>query len=1615
MNAEQREALERELLELYFECHPEPELLQQRLDNEPELAAIYEEVCAQAEFLERAAHVDADRFEPRAEPARPSPIRHLKWLPVGLAAAACVLMLGRWGWISWSYQDLRHGTLDIVVEARTATPDGLPLAFDVTAENQNGDAVDCPLTYAVLDADGTPLVKDRAVANAGTITAPGSFPSARRLLVTAETPLGNQDVEVELRPANASPLVHLDSDKPIYRPGETARFRGVVLDRLTLTPIATEHSYAMRVRDAQDAVVSTFATRGAFTDTTHGVGWAEWSIPEDLAGGNYTLEFYEPDDRVPAVHHEFVVRRFQAPRLDKQLVLDKESYEPGTSGIAELDVQRLAGGAAAGADVEVTLVIDGDYVWDEWGTLDANGRAMFTFEVPDDVEHGEARMFARIEDGGTLETCVEPFVVPTGSITVHAYPEGGDLVSGLPARVYLELADSAGRPVSAKGRILDGKGAEVVAFETRHKGRARVEWTPRADESYSCQIEGPRGATVALPEVRARGVALRALDDVTAAGEPLRLRVHASRAGTWRVGAFCRGMCVASERISGDGAIDVELPIPDSVFGVLRVTVFDDELAPRAERLVQRVATQQIALEVTPDHDELEPGGRQRLRIRARDESGQPVAAALGISVTDRGVQSMHGEPRVGLLDRASLLGDVTIPDDLADYLPSAGGEPEHVDLLLGTLGWRRFLWATDPDEIGERRGMDLDTLRSLDGVGMQIDFIENERDPGAIASARRNARGSHDDLVATAWLSVFGLILYGLAFGVAWGARRLDITRNWRGDACVVAVMVALFAWSLPSMLRSSALKDAMPQTIVEMAAGMANLADAEAPTEDAADFDDWEVVPRTGGEGEGEPLDEALLPVPEATPELDPLAQPEADEEVEEEADEDFAPELRERARFANDAYRLEYLRTAPGREYAHRHHGTAERTDFAETVYWNALLFTDEKGEATVGFDLSDRITTWDAHVSAHGAQRVGQGAIAFDSKLPFFMDVATPVELTAGDTIDLPIGLVADARFDEAELRITASGSARTESTMQRAKLDGGRGRVTVPLAIEAPTGGPTSLRVLGAAGRFRDEVRRELRVVPRGFPHRRSWAGMLGSDASEFVVVVPEDTSDGSTKLTLRVFPSPLSTLRQGLDGILQEPHGCFEQASSSNYPNALVLSYVQATGDNIPSVVAEAERLLPKGYELITGYECTKRGYEWFGSDPGHEALTAYGLMEFRDMAQVFDVDDEMVTRTRDWLMARRSGDGSFLRDPKSLDAFGAAPATVTDAYITYALIYAGQDSTTLEPELARLATRSTTTDDAYELALAACALESSRPDAAAAARQRLAKNQRDDGSLLGKETSITASGERDFAVETTAFAVLAWLADAEEFGARIFEACQFLQSQQTARGTFGATQATIMALKALTANAQQNRSAPTSGTLVVRAGDREIARASFSTADPNPLRFELAEDLTPGRHTLSLVVELDGAAAPIPWACDLAYHSDQPADDPEAVLEIETTLTEGSVEEGKSSAVRITVRNRTDRGQPMSVANVGLPAGLRAPTAVLDALRDAGSFDLWEVRGRTLTFYWRALAPNATQEFSVDCVATLPGTTTGPASSAYLYYTPDSQRWAEPLRLTVR
>jgi hypothetical protein len=232
------------------------------------------------------------------------------------------------------------------------------------------------------------------------------------------------------------------------------------------------------------------------------------------------------------------------------------------------------------------------------------------------------------------------------------------------------------------------------------------------------------------------------------------------------------------------------------------------------------------------------------------------------------------------------------------------------------------------------------------------------------------------------------------------------------------------------------------------------------------------------------------------------------------------------------------------------------------------------------------------------------------------------------------------------------------------------------------------------------------------------------------------------------------------------------------------------------------AVAVRARQLRAKGYARLVSFECKRGGFEWFGHDPGHEALTAYGLLQFHDMGKVFAVDAEMVARTRQWLLGRRNGKGDFVHDGTDYHSFGGNSQVLTNAYCVYALLQSGTPSSQLQNELDALGKRSTTSDP-YELALIASAFALAQKPEASGLRARLAELQRTDGSLHGTTTSITCSRGQDLAVETTALAILAWLPD-PAFAGQVRQALDFVQRCRSGCGTFGATQATVQALRAI-------------------------------------------------------------------------------------------------------------------------------------------------------------------------------------------------------------------
>jgi uncharacterized protein YfaS (alpha-2-macroglobulin family) len=564
---------------------------------------------------------------------------------------------------------------------------------------------------------------------------------------------------------------------------------------------------------------------------------------------------------------------------------------------------------------------------------------------------------------------------------------------------------------------------------------------------------------------------------------------------------------------------------------------------------------------------------------------------------------------------------------------------------------------------------------------------------------------------------------------------------------------------------------------------------------------------------------------------------------------------------------------------------------------------------------------------------------------------------------------------------------------------------------VQIDVARDFSGMANLSLDARAGAYHVKVSRKLDIQPQGFPYEIATGGVLDANGSKsFEFTLPGEILHGSVSSSVTVYPTPLAGLTDALQSLLQQPNGCFEQTSSTSYPMVMAQQYFLTHTGIEPSIIEKARNLLDVSYKKLTGFESRTKGYEWFGGDPGHEALTAYGLMQFTDMAEVRRIDKDMLDRTRAWLLSRRDGNGSFSLSSKAVDSFGRAPADTTNAYIVWALIESGEKE--LDPEIASVKASADSTQDSYIVALGANILAATGDSTGARLlMNRLANSQDAAGKVDGAVTSITRSGGNALDIETTALSVLAWMRD-PEYTAHAEKALKWIV-ESNKNGRFGSTQSTILALRAIVAYDSAHARPKAPGRIVLTVDGKTVgAPLAFEANAQGALVLpEFASELVTGKHSVALRME-DGSS--MPFSISVKYYSTLPDSSDQSQIGIQVSLRDRQIQEGGVTEAIVSIVNKSDQAIPTPLAIVGIPGGLEVRHDQLKELVKSGKIDAYEVIGREVVLYWRYLKGNDKFDLPLSLVAAVPGTYTGPASRAYLYYTDEYKSWSPGLNVSI-
>jgi hypothetical protein len=702
---------------------------------------------------------------------------------------------------------------------------------------------------------------------------------------------------------------------------------------------------------------------------------------------------------------------------------------------------------------------------------------------------------------------------------------------------------------------------------------------------------------------------------------------------------------------------------------------------------------------------------------------------------------------------------------------------------------------------------------------------------------------------------------------------------------------------------------------------------------------------------------------------------------------------------------------------------------RSYFPEALYINPEIITDAQGNANISIPVADSITTWRmAMLASTASGALGSATSSLKVFQDFFVDLDLPVTLTQGDQVSVPIAVYNySGKSGEVSLKLKQDdwfslGHDAPEKSISAASDRVAGAQFTVTATRIGKFKLTLSAHMKGAASRD-DIVVREIDVIPNGREQNEVFNGRLEGSVTHDLHF-PETAIADASSILVRLYPGPLSQLIEGMDSILSMPGGCFEQTSSSTYPNVLALDYMKHTKKLTPETHAKAEGYIANGYQRLLTFEVPGGGFSWFGQAPANKILTAYGLMEFNDMAKVSDVDPRLIERTRDWLVSLQQADGSWKPDASLInegatDRYNSNVVRIT-AYIAWSLVDTGMQGPAIEKAKGFIDSHLTPAPDPYTLAVIAnFATEYGRdPEFTRRSMHALldARTEKEDQVFWSAEETGVYSTGASAAIETTGLAtqaLLKWGRASET----VRKALNFIGQKKQSSGAWGTTQATIMALRALLL-ATQMSATDVHGALQVMLDGREVKVLNL-TASNTDLLHQFVFKGVDARQPASIRLRFEGTGSLayqvvgrsfIPW-------DEKPAAEP---LSINIAYDRTRLSQNDIATETVTIRNNLVKTANMVMVDLGIPPGFDLLSEDLQALQakaagaDAGGLEKFSLTATQAILYFNGLAPHQEVTLKVRLRAKYPIRAHTLKSRLYEYYDPDVSSTARPVKLEV-
>ncbi len=330
---------------------------------------------------------------------------------------------------------------------------------------------------------------------------------------------------------------------------------------------------------------------------------------------------------------------------------------------------------------------------------------------------------------------------------------------------------------------------------------------------------------------------------------------------------------------------------------------------------------------------------------------------------------------------------------------------------------------------------------------------------------------------------------------------------------------------------------------------------------------------------------------------------------------------------------------------------------RTNFADTALWLPDLKTDASGHADATITFPDSLTTWRVHgYGITNATQVGDGTTHATTSKDLIVRLEAPRFFIERDECVLSANVhnyLAGSKSVSAELILPAAQFQSLDQPDLTPDKDGflhltatatvdpkGEHRFDWPVKVLAP--GNVRIRVKALTDEESDAMQLEFPVLVHGINKMVAQGGSYrvgDNGARDLQLVLPQQIDAEQSKLEVTLSPSLAGVMIDALPYLAGYPYGCVEQTMSRFYPSVLVRDTLKNMGTDLETVGKqrkqmyapdlqhrfaqdvdpvfdsdELDKMVHAGLRRLVNFQHDDGGWGWWAEDDSSPFETAYVL-----------------------------------------------------------------------------------------------------------------------------------------------------------------------------------------------------------------------------------------------------------------------------------------------------------------------------------------------------------------------------------------------------------------